>query len=99
MHCTSSVVPTAPISRVLTIGLKDTRTVFVYESNIIWIIGGGYYVGRGVYTDTVHTIDTVNDAVSLSSESLPYAVLDTAAVLVDNVLYCFGGRGSGYEAL
>eukprot|EP01083_Nonionella_stella_P102330 291004_1 len=83
----------------LTIGLDSTRTVFVYESNIIWIIGGGYFVGRGVYTDRIHTIDTVNDVVSLSSESLPYAVLDTAAVLVDNVLYCFGGRGSTHEVL
>eukprot|EP01083_Nonionella_stella_P150370 478942_1 len=46
----------------LTIGLKDTRTVFVYESNIIWIIGGGYHSGEWVYADTVHTI--LNDVVS-----------------------------------
>eukprot|EP01083_Nonionella_stella_P045892 122978_1 len=76
----------------LTTTCAGSRALSHSESNRIFVIGG--YGPEGKHyndLDTVHIINTITDAVSLSTERLPYQVVTTGAIIVENTMYCFGG--------
>lgn len=60
--------------------------------HMIYIIGG---TRDGGPVDTVYTIDTDTDAVTLHGEPLPYPVHGMSVVVVDGIVYGFGGKTGG----
>lgn len=48
--------------------------------------------GERSWNGTVHRIDYLGRVIEMESMQLPYGLYDTAAIVVDNVLYCFGGK-------
>merc|ERR1712228_912154 len=49
----------------------------------------------GDATNSVYLFNTETDELSLSTERLPYAIYQTSAIIVDDVLYAFGGYSAG----
>eukprot|EP01083_Nonionella_stella_P243491 848385_1 len=78
-------------------GLQGTRALLHQKSNRIFVIGGYDRVGDDIatFTNSVHIINTVTNQVTLSPDPLPYKVTTTAALIVDNILYSFGGCVAG----
>eukprot|EP01083_Nonionella_stella_P154110 496117_1 len=77
-----------------TISISLAHISSVIHNQTIFVIGGAYGSGANMnwnYVDTVHMIDTVHMTVSVSSERLVYKVSNTAAIIVNNILYAFGG--------
>eukprot|EP01084_Bolivina_argentea_P258548 435920_1 len=83
-------------------GAAGTRAV-LWNDNILII--GGYYRTHWGYTnayhalDTVQVINTINGIVSLLPDRLSYTVYSTSAIVVNNVLYVFGGHRGGSGAV
>eukprot|EP01083_Nonionella_stella_P297025 1008909_1 len=75
-------------------GLQGTRALLHQKSNRIFVIGG---FGPN-WSNSVHIINTVTNHVTLSSDLLPYNVTTTAALIVDNILYAFGGYGDAHQS-
>eukprot|EP01083_Nonionella_stella_P008960 25969_1 len=75
-------------------GLQGTRALLHQKSNRIFVIGG---FGPN-WSNSVHIINTVTNHVTLSSDLLPYNVTTTAALIVDNILYAFGGYGDKHQS-
>eukprot|EP01083_Nonionella_stella_P028024 77163_1 len=72
----------------LTEGTIGTRAV-IYEDNIYVI--GGLTKSAQVLMD-IHVISTSSGTVTVSRTSLPYGQFGAAIILVDAVIYLFGGR-------
>eukprot|EP01083_Nonionella_stella_P184955 673104_1 len=75
-------------------GLQGTRALLHQKSNRIFVIGG---FGPN-WSNSVHIINTVTNHVTLSPDPLPYNVTTTAALIVDNILYAFGGYGDKHQS-
>eukprot|EP01083_Nonionella_stella_P165852 552860_1 len=76
----------------LTDACFGTRALAHSDSNSVFIIGGHNNEGDNVISiNTVHVINTITNTVSVSPERLPYKVTTTGAIIVDNIIYCFGG--------
>eukprot|EP01084_Bolivina_argentea_P027015 50209_1 len=63
--------------------------VVLYKNNI-YVIGG--YVGSVTQLDIVHIISTMSGKITVSSDKLPHKIYGHTAVIVDAVIYTFGGR-------
>ena len=73
----------------LPVGLRDTRLVAM--NGIIYVLGGRDNDGH--HYDAVYTIDATTGEVSTHSDALPRPDLTgIAAIVVDDVIYGFGGR-------
>ena len=59
-------------------------------NEMIFIVGG-YCIDTGYGSDTVYTIDTVKNNISVNECSLPIAVAGMHVVVVDYAIYGFGG--------
>ena len=71
----------------LPVNLHDTRLVAV--NGIIYTIGGQDLSANE--HDTMYTIDAATGNLSIHSDVLPTAMTGIAAIVVDNVIYGFGG--------
>eukprot|EP01083_Nonionella_stella_P139855 427523_1 len=81
------------------IGPAESTRAVIYN-DLIWVIGGLYRTSDSIMIrDTVHIIDPITANVSLSSERLIYPVDGVAAIVVNNVIYAFGGRHSDVNTL
>eukprot|EP01084_Bolivina_argentea_P142619 250546_1 len=78
----------------LTSPASMTRSV-TYENNI-FVIGGFYYDGSRHHLNTVHIIDVMTGTVTMD-ESLAYNIEQTSVIIVDNIMYAFGGYGDGHS--
>eukprot|EP01083_Nonionella_stella_P058754 153838_1 len=77
----------------LTKGFVSSRCA-IYDDNI-YIIGG---YTNGLFSDVMHIIDTTTNNVFASPDTLPYEVAATAVIVVDDVLYAFGGNNDKYTS-
>eukprot|EP01084_Bolivina_argentea_P175296 303601_1 len=75
----------------LSVTASATRAVII--DNDIWVIGGQVDSKDNSWyrIDIVHIINTLTDVVTIG-EPLPYRVYASPCIIVDNILYCFGGR-------
>ena len=73
--------------------LVFTRAVLLDHN--IFILGGRYPVGTNwddtEVTDKVHVINTLTNEVYVASDRLAYKTFATAPIIVDRVIYAFGG--------
>eukprot|EP01084_Bolivina_argentea_P163311 284130_1 len=74
------------LTSALSVPLTGSRS-FLYDNNII-VIGG---INSGKLYDTVHIIDTITDIVIVSDIKLAFATAYTAAIMVRDIMYAFGG--------
>eukprot|EP01083_Nonionella_stella_P102814 292860_1 len=73
----------------LSMPLRDTRAVSWGDD--IYIIGGksdGSGMGQ---VDLVHIMDAISATISLSPDTVPFRNAGTSPVIVDSILYTFGG--------
>eukprot|EP01083_Nonionella_stella_P105805 304578_1 len=59
--------------------------------NVILVVGG-YNNSTSTYLDIVHVIDTQTGAVSLAKETMPYPNAFSGAIVLEDMLYVFGGQ-------
>eukprot|EP01083_Nonionella_stella_P219343 785837_1 len=57
----------------------------------IYIVGGSYYDTNDEYMNQIHMIDALTNEIALFGY-MDAAFDDTAAIMIDNVLYSFGGE-------
>ena len=68
-----------------------SRTSCVMQHEIVFIIGG-YDFGGGIYSDKIHVINSTTNKVSLLNNRLPYGVMASASITVNNTMFLFGGH-------
>ena len=71
-------------------GLWDIRCVIL--ENDIFVIGGLYGLTSYGVSDKVHIIDTWSNEVRLANDKLALAVYRSAPIVVDQMIYAFGGK-------
>ena len=64
----------------------------VVHGGMIYIIGGVSDYNSGSATSLVHLINTTDDIVSVSDDSLPFPSAYMSPVMYNNIIYCFGGQ-------
>eukprot|EP01083_Nonionella_stella_P167807 564944_1 len=70
-----------------------SRALTHEATNQIFVIGGALSEAEEDSVDTMYIIDTITKQVTLSSDRLPYSVATCSAIILNNILYCFGGWG------
>eukprot|EP01083_Nonionella_stella_P181997 653542_1 len=73
----------------LSMPLRDTRAVSWGDD--IYIIGGKSDDSGMGQVDIVHIMDAISATISLSPDTVPFRNAGTSPVIVDSILYTFGG--------
>ena len=74
----------------LSIPLPDSRAVAYGQ--YVYVIGGGDPV-----TNRIHKVDTISNIVYLETETLYINITVTAPIVIDGIIYAFGGKDSKYN--
>eukprot|EP01083_Nonionella_stella_P062135 161639_1 len=64
----------------------------VAHQNMVYVAGGSAFLGSWIYYDMVHEFDTITEQMTVSNDKLLYGVCSTGTIMVDGVIYAFGGR-------